>query len=168
MTSQNVALWNINIALWVTFLFIVTKIFHLWKMTYLTFNCRNSVMSWNFCMRFSAKWFALAALSVYYNYTEIVKTLSFDLFKSWFTSSNWKNNAILNKRINFAPGVKMAWTVQLKLSTKFDSSVFNNILHLNDCLSQMPMSRFKYVWSVLDCISQIVFIDYNCNISSPT
>ena len=30
-------------------------------------------------MRFSAKWFALAALSVYYNYTEIIKTLSFDL-----------------------------------------------------------------------------------------
>ena len=30
-------------------------------------------------MRFSAKRFALAALSVYYNYTEIVKTLSFDL-----------------------------------------------------------------------------------------
>ena len=48
MTSQNVALWNINIALWVTFLFIVTKIFHLWKMTYLTFNWQNAVMSWTF------------------------------------------------------------------------------------------------------------------------
>ena len=32
-----------------------------------------------FFMWFSAKQFALAALSVYYNYTEIVKTLSFDL-----------------------------------------------------------------------------------------
>ena len=32
-----------------------------------------------FFMRFSAKRFALAALSAYYNYTEIVKTLSFDL-----------------------------------------------------------------------------------------
>ena len=30
-------------------------------------------------MRFFAKRFALAALSVYYNYTEMVKTLSFDL-----------------------------------------------------------------------------------------
>ena len=30
-------------------------------------------------MRFSAKQFALAALSAYYNFTEIVKTLSFDL-----------------------------------------------------------------------------------------
>ena len=30
-------------------------------------------------MRFSAKRFALAALSAYYNNTEIVKTLSFDL-----------------------------------------------------------------------------------------
>ena len=29
MTSHNVALWDINIALWVMFLFIVTKIFHL-------------------------------------------------------------------------------------------------------------------------------------------
>ena len=32
-----------------------------------------------FFMRFSAKRFALAALSACYNYTEIVKTLSFDL-----------------------------------------------------------------------------------------
>ena len=32
-----------------------------------------------FLMRFSAKRFALAALSAYYYYTEIVKTLSFDL-----------------------------------------------------------------------------------------
>ena len=32
-----------------------------------------------FFMRFSAKRFALAALSAYYNYTKIVKTLSFDL-----------------------------------------------------------------------------------------
>ena len=32
-----------------------------------------------FFMRFSAKRFALAALSAYYKYTEIVKTLSFDL-----------------------------------------------------------------------------------------
>ena len=32
-----------------------------------------------FFMRLSAKRFALAALSAYYNYTEIVKTLSFDL-----------------------------------------------------------------------------------------
>ena len=30
-------------------------------------------------MRFSAKGFALAALSVYYDYTEIIKTLSFDV-----------------------------------------------------------------------------------------
>ena len=29
MTAQNVALWDINIALWVKFLFIVTKIFRL-------------------------------------------------------------------------------------------------------------------------------------------
>ena len=36
MKSQNVALWDINIALWVIFLFIVTQIFHLWKITYLT------------------------------------------------------------------------------------------------------------------------------------
>ena len=79
MTSQNVALWDINIALWVIFLFILTRIFHLWKMTYLTFNWRNLATSWNFLMRFSAKRFTLAALSVYYSYTEIVKTLSFDL-----------------------------------------------------------------------------------------
>ena len=45
MTSQNVALWDINIALWVIFLFIVTKIFHLWKMTYLSFNWHNSATS---------------------------------------------------------------------------------------------------------------------------
>ena len=32
-----------------------------------------------FLMRFSAKRFALAAVSAYCNYTEIVKTLSFDL-----------------------------------------------------------------------------------------
>ena len=32
-----------------------------------------------FFMRFSAKRFALAALSAYYSYTEIVITLSFDL-----------------------------------------------------------------------------------------
>ena len=38
MTSHNVALWDINIALWAIFLFIVTRIFHLGKMTYLTFN----------------------------------------------------------------------------------------------------------------------------------
>ena len=33
----------------------------------------------DFFIRFSAKRFALVALSIYYNYTEIVKTLSFDL-----------------------------------------------------------------------------------------
>ena len=32
-----------------------------------------------FFIRFSAKRFALVVLSVYYNYTEIVKTLSLDL-----------------------------------------------------------------------------------------
>ena len=79
MTSQNVALWDINIALWTMFLFLVTRIFHLLKMTYLTFNWHNSARSWNFLMRFSAKRFAFEALSVYYNYTETVKTLSFDL-----------------------------------------------------------------------------------------
>ena len=45
MTSQNVALWDINKALWVIFLFIVTKIFQLWKMTYLSFNWHNSATS---------------------------------------------------------------------------------------------------------------------------
>ena len=79
MTSQNVALWDINIALWAMFLFIVTRICHLRKMTYLTFNWHNSATSWNFFMRFSAKCFALEALSIVYNYTETVKTLSFDL-----------------------------------------------------------------------------------------
>ena len=58
---------------------IVTMIFHFWKMTYLTFNWHYSAMSCYFFMRFSAKRFALAALSACYNYTEIVKTLSFDL-----------------------------------------------------------------------------------------
>ena len=79
MTSQNVALWDINIALSAIDLFIVTRIFHLGKMTYLTFNWHNTATSWNFFMRFSAKRFALVALSAYYNRTEIVKTLSFDL-----------------------------------------------------------------------------------------
>ena len=79
MTSQNVALWDINIALWAMFLFMVTRIFHLQKMIYLTFNWHNSAMSWNFLMRFLAKGLALEALSVYYNYTETVKSLSFDL-----------------------------------------------------------------------------------------
>ena len=46
---------------------------------YLTFNWHNSAMSWNLFIRFLAKRFVLIALSVYYNYTEIVKTLSFDL-----------------------------------------------------------------------------------------
>ena len=49
------------------------------KMTYLIFNWHNSATNWNFLMQFSTKRFTLAALSVYYNYTEIVKTLSFDL-----------------------------------------------------------------------------------------
>ena len=49
------------------------------KMTYLIFNWHNSVTKGNFLMRFLAKRFALEALSVYYNYTETVKTLSFDL-----------------------------------------------------------------------------------------
>ena len=80
LTSQNVALWDINIAFWAIYLFIVTRIFHLWKMTYLTFNWHYSATSWNFLMRFSAKRFALAALSEYYSYIEIVKTLSFDLW----------------------------------------------------------------------------------------
>ena len=79
MISQNVALWDINLALWAIYLFIVTRIFHFGKMTYLAFNWHNSATSWNFFMRFSAKRFALAALSAYYNHTEIVKTLSFDL-----------------------------------------------------------------------------------------
>ena len=79
MTSQNVALWNINIALWAMFLFIVTRIFHLRKMTCLTSNWHNSTTSWNFLMRFSAKRFTLEAPSEYFNYTETVKTLSFDL-----------------------------------------------------------------------------------------
>ena len=76
MTSQNFALWDINIALWAIYLFIVTRIFHLWKMTYWTFDWHYSATSWNIFMRFSAKRFALAALSAYYRYTEIVKTLS--------------------------------------------------------------------------------------------
>ena len=42
-------------------------------MTYLTFNWHNSVTSWNIFIRFSAKRFTLVALSVYNNYTEIVK-----------------------------------------------------------------------------------------------
>ena len=75
MTSQNVALWDINIALWAIFLFIETTIFHVWKMTYLIFNWHNSATNWNFLMRFSTKQFALAALSEYYNYTEIVKNI---------------------------------------------------------------------------------------------
>ena len=80
LTSQNVALWDINIALCAIYLFIVTRIFHLWKMTYLTFNLHYSAMGWNFLMQFSAKRFSLAALSAYYKFnTEIVKTLSFDL-----------------------------------------------------------------------------------------
>ena len=79
MTSQIVALWDINIALWAIFLFIVTRIFHLRNMTYLTFNWHTIATSWNFFMRFSAKRFTFAALSVYYNYTEIVKILTFDL-----------------------------------------------------------------------------------------
>ena len=79
MTSQNVALLDINIALCAMFLFIVTRIFHLRKMTYFTFNWHNSATSWNFLVRFSAKRFAFKALSVYYNYTKTVKTLSFDL-----------------------------------------------------------------------------------------
>ena len=79
MTSQNVALWDINIALLAIYLFIVTPIFNLWKMTYLSFNWHNSATSWNFLMWFSTKRFALAALSAYYNHTEIIKTLSFDL-----------------------------------------------------------------------------------------
>ena len=48
MTLQNIALWDINIALWAIFLFIVTRIFHLWKMTYLTLSWHNSATSWNF------------------------------------------------------------------------------------------------------------------------
>ena len=79
MTSQNVALWDINIALWAMFLYIVTRIFHLRKMTYLTLNWHNSATSWNFLVRCSAKRFAFEALSVYYNYIKTVKTLSFDL-----------------------------------------------------------------------------------------
>ena len=39
---------------------------------------QNSAKNWNVLMRFSAKRFALVALSVYNNYTEIVRTLSFD------------------------------------------------------------------------------------------
>ena len=79
MTSQNVALWDINIALEDIFLFIVTKIFHLWKMTYLIFSWHNSATNWNFFEAVFDKTIGLAALSVYYNYTEIVKTLSFVL-----------------------------------------------------------------------------------------
>ena len=79
MRSQNIALWDINIALSAIDLFIVTRIFQLWKMTYFTFNWHNSATSWNLFMRFLAKPFALVALSAYYNRTEIVKTLSFDL-----------------------------------------------------------------------------------------
>ena len=76
MTSQNVALLDINIALWVTFLFIVTKTFHLWKMTYLTFNWHNSVKSWNFLCGFRQN----DSLWQLYQY----KTLSFDLKKNVF------------------------------------------------------------------------------------
>ena len=75
MTSQNVALWDIYIfiALWAIYLFIVTRIFHLWKMTCLTFN------ELEFFDLVSGKTSCLSALSAYYNHTEIVKTLSFDL-----------------------------------------------------------------------------------------
>ena len=79
MISQNVAWWDINIALWAMFLFIVTRMFHLRNTTCFTFNWHNSAPSWNFLMRVSAKRFALGALSVYYNYTETVELLSFDL-----------------------------------------------------------------------------------------
>ena len=36
------------------------------------------------------KRFALAALSTYYNYTEIVKTLSFDLKHNWIKFTSWR------------------------------------------------------------------------------
>ena len=74
MTSQNVALWDINIALWALYLLQSPL-----KNDYLTFNWHYTATSWNFLMRFSAKRFALAALSAYYNHNQIVKTLSFDL-----------------------------------------------------------------------------------------
>ena len=44
-------------------LWVVTRTFHLWKMTYLTFNWHYSAMCWNFLMRFSTKRSALTALS---------------------------------------------------------------------------------------------------------
>ena len=88
MTSQNDALWDINTALWDIYLFnIVMKIFHLWKMSYLTFSWHNSATSWFVFMRFSSKRLAFAAPSVYNNYTKIVKTLSFDLPEWWRDSS---------------------------------------------------------------------------------
>ena len=48
-------------------------------MSFLTFNWHNFATSWNFLVRFSAKLFVLAALSIYNNSIETVKTLSFDL-----------------------------------------------------------------------------------------
>ena len=79
-TSQNVAFWDINIAFWVISLFIVTKIFSFLKNDLFVFQLANSATSLNFFMRFSAKCFFLCAkLSVYYNNTERVKSLSSDL-----------------------------------------------------------------------------------------
>ena len=51
-----------------------TSVYSLWHVC----NWHNSTMSLNFWMQFPAKWFFLTALSVYYNYTKIVKSLSFD------------------------------------------------------------------------------------------
>ena len=48
MTSQNVVLWNINIAMWIVLLIIALKFFQMWKMSYLTFNRHNFAMGWAF------------------------------------------------------------------------------------------------------------------------
>ena len=80
MTSHNVALWDIKIALWAIFLFIVTRIFHL-KMTYFTFNWHNSIFYTIFrkMIRFGSS-----------NYTEIVKTVI------WSSNENPHGELVFN------------------------------------------------------------------------
>ena len=55
MTSQNVALWDINIVIWDIILFIKNRDFSSLKNELFDFQQANSATSWNVLMRFSAR-----------------------------------------------------------------------------------------------------------------
>ena len=100
MISHNVALWDINIALWVIFLFIVTKIFHLRKMTYGKFFFSSNTLAVRtpkIILKLLLKTFSFSSNSDLFNAIKflILRTLKNARNNAWTSQNHAKSLGVL-------------------------------------------------------------------------